>query len=88
MPEVTESIDISKPMAEVIAFVEDPTKTTLWQSNMIEYDKLDEGPVDKGTRYRGTSRVAGRSIGWEAEVVEREEDGSRILLRSTGGALE
>jgi hypothetical protein len=60
----------------------------MWQSNMIDYEQLDDGPVAKGTRYRGTTRVAGKAVGWEAEVVERSDDGTKMVLRTTGGPLD
>ena len=74
MPTVEESIVINRPKAEVFAYMQDPTKTTRYNSNLVEFDKISDGPVGKGTQYRGVAKVAGRRIEWTAEVTEWEEN--------------
>ena len=87
MPEITESIYMERTPADVHDFMTDPSNATLWQSNLVEYEQLDEGPAEKGTRYRGVTRVAGRSMAWMAELAELER-GHRAVIRSTEAPLE
>lgn len=79
MPRVEESVYIDRPVEDVFAYVIDPANQTTIHSNMIEFHS-DE-PVQKGSRSNGTTRVAGRSIEWTAEVTEFHPP-SRVEIRS------
>jgi len=81
MPTVEEFLVIKRPRTEVFAFASDPANVPLYNSNLVEYEKTSEGPVTKGTTYRGLIRVAGKSIPWTSELVEFEE-GHRSVNRS------
>ncbi len=74
MPTVTENIVINRPKTEVFAYMQDPTNTPRYNSNLIEFHKISDGPVGKGTQYRGLAKVAGRKIEWTAETTEWEEN--------------
>lgn len=87
MPVVTESIYIARPPQAVHEFMIDPENATLWQSNLIEYEQLTEGPVGKGTKNRGITRVAGKKVEWETEIAEYEA-GASALIRSTKAPME
>ena len=75
MPVVDESIIINRPRSEVFAFGTDPENVPLYSSNMIEYEQVTEGPVGKGTRNRGSAKLAGKRIDFILEVVEFDEGG-------------
>lgn len=81
MPVVDESIVINRPRSEVFAFGIDPEKILLYSSNVIEYEQVTDGPVDLGTRNRGSVRVAGKRIDFLDEVVEFK-DGEAVAYRS------
>ena len=81
MPIVEESLVINRPRSEVFAFAVDPANVLLYSSNLTEYEKTSDGPVGRGTTYRGLTRVAGKSIPWTSELVEFEE-GRRFVNRS------
>ncbi len=80
MPELTETIYIDRPPAEVQAFLIDPANPTLWQSNLVEFELLDD-EIRKGSHVRGVSRVAGRRFEWKMEYAELDL-GHRAVLRS------
>ena len=80
MPVVDDSISINRPRSEVFVFAIDPENIPLYSSNLIEYEQVTEGPVGKGTRNRGSVKVAGKRIDFTVEVVERR--------RSTFGESE
>jgi uncharacterized membrane protein len=73
MPTVEETILIDRPRGEVFAYATDPVNVPVYSSNLMEFEKTSEGPVDKGTTYRGLAKVAGKSLAWTSEVAEFEE---------------
>lgn len=79
MPRVEESVHIDRPVSDVFAYMSDPDNQTTIQSNMIEFHA--DGPLAKGRRTHGVTRVAGRRIEWSAEVTEFEQD-RRVEIRS------
>ena len=81
MPVVDDSININRPRSEVFAFATDPENIPLYSSNLIEFEQVTEGPVGKGTRNRGSVKVAGKRIDFTVEVVEFDE-GRRLASRS------
>lgn len=81
MPVIDESIVIDRGRSEVFAFATDPDNVPLFNSNMISFEQLTEGPVGKGTRNRGSVRVVGKTIEWVTEVTEFEPD-RRYVSRS------
>lgn len=81
MPVVEETVLIKRPRDEVFDFATNPENVPLYSSNLIEFQKTSDGPVDKGTTYRGEVKVAGRTITWTSEVAEYEQ-GRRFVNRS------
>lgn len=70
MPAVEESIIIERPPETVFRFTTDPRNVPRYSRNTIEYEELQEGPMEIGTRVGGTVRVAGRRIDFVYEVLE------------------
>jgi uncharacterized membrane protein len=91
MPVIDESIVIDRGRSEVFAFATDPENVPLYNSNMISFEQLTEGPIGKGTRDRGSVRVVGKTIEWTTEVTEFEQDRhlmSRSVESPVGFGLE
>jgi ligand-binding SRPBCC domain-containing protein len=70
MPVVDDSIVIERPRQEVWEFATDPDNIMLTNSNLVEFDKLTDGPVGEGTRFRGVVKVAGKKLEWTSEVTK------------------
>jgi uncharacterized protein YndB with AHSA1/START domain len=70
MPAVEESIIIERPAETVFRFTTDPSNVPRYSRNIVEYEKLEEGPMKVGARVGGTVRVAGRRIDFVYEVLE------------------
>lgn len=81
MPTVEETILIRRPRDEVFAFATDPANVPLYSSNLMEFEKTSDGPVGKGTTYRGIAKVAGKSLSWTSEYAEFEP-GRKVVNRS------
>jgi carbon monoxide dehydrogenase subunit G len=86
MHEVIESIYIKRSPEDVHAFLMDSDNVTLWQSNVVDYELLDD-EYRKGSKFRGTNKVAGRKLDWEMEVAEHEF-GAHALMRSTKAPMD
>jgi uncharacterized membrane protein len=87
MPSISQSITIDRPRAEVFAWMQDPANQPMFQSNLIAYERLDDGPIDKGSRVRGETRVAGRTIEWTSEFTEYDEP-NMAAFRSIEAPME
>ena len=63
------TVEIARPPDEVFAFLTDPTKLSAWQ-DAEEVQRLTEGPVQAGTRFRDVHKAMGRRRVELTEVVE------------------
>lgn len=79
MPEINESVRIGRPLADVFAYATDPDNQTTIASNITEYET--DGPIQKGTKARGVTRVAGKRVEWTAEFTEFDEP-NHVEIRS------
>lgn len=70
MPAVEESIIIERPPETVFRFATDPVNVASYSRTIVEFEKLDNEPLEIGTRVRGSARVAGRRIDFTYEVIE------------------
>lgn len=70
MPAVEESIIIERPPETVFRFATDLVNVARYSRAIVENEKLDNAPLEVGTRVRGSARVAGRRIDFTYEVIE------------------
>jgi hypothetical protein len=77
VPVIEESVTINRSRSEVFAFANDPNIFPLWNSGVIEYERITEGPLRRGTQHRVKARVVGRTIEATSEVTARKGAGSR-----------
>ncbi|WP_175637338.1 SRPBCC family protein [Sinomonas mesophila] len=87
MPEIEESVSISRPPQEVFDVVSNPENIPMFDSSVIHTELIGGGPVGVGTRFRGTSKVLGRSFDWTAEIVEHDPP-RRSTSKSVEGKLD
>lgn len=86
MPVIEESIVIDRPRDEVFAFMNDPDNVPVWNSNVIEYERITEGPLKQGTQNRVKAKVVGKTLEATNEVTEFEE-GRRVVSRTIDSPL-
>jgi len=79
------SVEINRPIEEVIAFVDDNTNDPVWQTSVLESEKKSDGPATVGTIYHFKEKFMGRVIEQDWEVTARNEDGSAWSSKSKGG---
>ena len=85
MPRIEEYIHIDRPVGDVFTFATEPSNQTLIAANMVAFDM--DGPMEKGARTEGVTKVAGRRVEWTTEVVAFEQD-RRVELRSVEAPMD
>lgn len=87
MPTIEESIVIARPRDEVFGYASDPSKVTMYASNLMEYEQQSDGERGKGTVDRGVVKVAGKKFEFTSEIVEWSP-GERLVSRSVEAPME
>ena len=73
MIDLETKVDISRPVADVFAFVADQTNAPTWQDGLHEVRRLTEGPLGIGTEHEFVRRFAGREVATRNRSVSYEE---------------
>ena len=83
-----ESIEIRRPPQEVFQYLRliEPRLRLNPSYKLLEFKKLTEGPIEKGSRYRVKAVAGARIIEYEGEVVEFIEN-ERLTTADTEGRL-
>jgi len=66
------SIHLNRPVEQVFAFLVDTTRLTTWQTNLIKFDKITEGPLHLGSRFREFRRTGKTESAFQAEITAFE----------------
>ena len=88
MQRITGSVEIRLPKEKVFAFlrtVEDRLRLNPF-SRLLSFEKLTEGEIGVGTRFRITLVSSDRRADYESEVLEFVEN-EKIVTRDRGGKL-
>jgi len=83
MPRLHETIDTTLPIDEAFAFVADFANCSLWDPNTVTSERIDDGPVRVGARYRLGVRQRGGVVPMEYRVTTWEP-GLRVVLAGEG----
>lgn len=78
-------IEINRPIADVIAFVDDCSNDPMWQTSVLSSEKKSPGEPTEGTVYHLKEKFLGRVIEQDWVVTERSEDGHYWAAKSTTG---
>jgi uncharacterized membrane protein len=88
--EIRESVEINKPPEEVFAYLDDVERHGEWQEDIVDVERVTEGPTRQGTRVRETRHVPGgnRSMMYEVTAHDPPRQSSfRVLdgpIRAVG----
>jgi uncharacterized protein YndB with AHSA1/START domain len=75
MVDFTIETEIARPPSEAFAFVTDPTKLALWQTDKVSCVPEPDGPLGLGSRMREVTRApGGKKVVSPVEVAEYEPD--------------
>jgi uncharacterized protein YndB with AHSA1/START domain len=81
MINVTGTVAVSRPSAEVFAFLADPANAPKWQSELSHSELLTDGPVRLGSKFKEVIKFLGRPIELICEYVEFEP-GHKMVFQS------
>jgi carbon monoxide dehydrogenase subunit G len=86
MTRIERSIVIGRPVDEVWEFVHDTAKDALWQTTLVESEKLTDGPLRVGTQVREVRHFLGLRVEMAWEVTEYEPT-TRSAIRGISGPI-
>jgi len=88
MEHIKESITINRAPEEVFSFLRqiEPRLRLNPSYKLLEFRRLTEGPIQKGSRYRVKAIAGNQVIEYEGEVLELIEN-KKIATGDTGGRL-
>jgi uncharacterized membrane protein len=66
------TIHLNRPVEQVFAFLMDTGKLSTWQSNLIKMEKITEGPLRAGSRFKEVRRLGRRESEIQAEITAFE----------------
>ena len=73
MIDLETTTEISRPVAEVFAYVAEQTNAPQWQDGLQEVRRLTEGPIGVGSQHQFIRRFAGREVASRNRFVAFEE---------------
>jgi len=86
MPTLNERIDTSLSPDEAFAFVADFANARHWDPGVSSSERLDEGPMAVGTRYRLGVRIGGRVAPMEYAITIFDRP-HRVVLDGAGSGV-
>ena len=86
MPRLHETIDSSLPVEDAFAFVADFANAQHWDPGVATSERIDEGPVGLGSRYRLGVRMRGSVSPMESRITKWEPT-SRVVLTGEGSSV-
>jgi carbon monoxide dehydrogenase subunit G len=82
-----ERIDTSLPLADAFAFVADFANSATWDPGVASAERIDDGPLGVGARYRLGVRMGGRIAPMDYEVTAFEPL-RRVVLAGRGSSVD
>ena len=68
MAQIERSTDIAKPPEDVFPYLFEPDLVPQWTTGLNGYERLDDGPLGTGSRFREQLEVSGQQIDTELEI--------------------
>ncbi len=82
MPRAVVEIQATCTPLEALDYLADFSRAPEWDPSVVTARRLDDGPVQRGSRFELTVRAAGRTTPLVYELVARESDSIVLLSRS------
>ena len=87
MSKVSGEILIERPVEEVFDYVADQRNEPIYNPRMLQSEKITDGPIAVGTRFRAVAKSGRRPVEMLIEVTEFQRPrrlGSRTTMSSVG----
>ena len=72
MSEIKESVEINRPPNDVFAYLDDVERHGEWQEDIVNVERVTEGPTRQGTHVKETRHVPGGNRSMTYEVTEHD----------------
>jgi uncharacterized protein YndB with AHSA1/START domain len=79
-----EDVVIRRPQNKVFEFIADGEKANQWNSAVKHVEKLSDGPIELGTRFRMLRELPWGKVENEYEIIEYVPS-SKITIKTTSG---
>jgi uncharacterized protein YndB with AHSA1/START domain len=79
------TVEIARPPAEVFPWLLEADKVPRWTGHLQRYERLDDGPLGRGSHVRQVLEVSGRTIDVELEVTAYEPPSGAQTRFTTNG---
>jgi uncharacterized membrane protein len=79
------TVEVARPPAEVFPWLLEADKVPRWTGHLQRYERLDDGPLGRGSHVRQVLEVSGRTIDVELEVTAYEPPSGAQTRFSTNG---
>jgi hypothetical protein len=86
MPTLHETVTSALPVDDAFAFLADFANAPVWDPGTAASERIDDGPVGVGARYRLGVRMRGRVVPMEYRIVAHEPD-TRVVLEGQGSGV-
>jgi polyketide cyclase/dehydrase/lipid transport protein len=86
MARYTATLDTPRERHDVAAYLSDFSTTQEWDPGVVEAQRLDDGPVGLGSRFRVVARFLGRRAELTYEIVRRDAD-ALVTLRGENATV-
>lgn len=87
MPDIQDSVIITKPVEEVFSFAANMDNSTQIMENVVSIEKLTEGPVQVGSKFKETREIRGRKASSIIEFTEFVPN-ERYVVKSEANGLK
>lgn len=85
MASFSHSVEIPRPPADVFPWLLEQDKVPQWTGHLERYERLDDGPLGRGSKVRQVLDVSGRTIDVTLEVTGYEPPSGAQTRFSTNG---
>ena len=85
MADLHDSVTISKPLETVFSYTSDLSNSTHIMSNVTNIEKMTDGPIQVGTKFKETREIRGRKASAIIEIVEWDKPSSYAVKSESNG---
>jgi uncharacterized protein YndB with AHSA1/START domain len=79
------TVEIPRPPADVFPWLLEEDRVPQWKGHLQRYERLDNGPLARGSRVRQVLEVSGRTIDVELELTAYEPPSGAQTRFATNG---
>ncbi|WP_066296520.1 SRPBCC family protein [Bacillus sp. FJAT-29937] len=87
MADFRSSVIIHKPVSEVFHYMASMENVPELMPNVVKMEKLTEGPIGKGTKFKESRSVRGNTVNAEIELIEYKQDQTFATRGNSNGLI-